>query len=64
MKDFVKTTLAVIAGLVVVIVLTIMIGAGEIIGKDKFKFISRKALKDINIFANIINLKEVADEFE
>ena len=41
---------------------SIMIGAGEIIGKDKFKFISRKALKDINKFANIIKSKFVINK--
>ena len=37
---------------------SIMIGAGEIVGEDKFKFISRKALKDINKFANTVSSKE------
>ena len=41
---------------------SIMIGAGEIVGKDKFKFISKKALKDINKFANIIKSKEITDD--
>lgn len=41
---------------------SIMIGAGEIVGKDKFKFISRKAIKEINNFANTIKLKEIKDD--
>lgn len=41
---------------------SIMIGAGEIVGKDKFKFISRKALKDINKFANIVKSKEITED--
>ena len=41
---------------------SIMIGAGEIVGKDKFKFLSRKATKDINKFANIVKLKEIKED--
>lgn len=41
---------------------SIMIGAGEIVGKDKFKFVSRKALKNIKKFANIVKLKETKDD--
>lgn len=41
---------------------SIMVGAGEIVGKNKFKFIARKALKDINKFANIVKSKEIADD--
>ncbi|MBQ9072832.1 MAG: flavodoxin family protein [Bacilli bacterium] len=37
---------------------SIMIGAGEIIGKEKYKFISRKALKKLRYFTNAIKLKE------
>lgn len=37
---------------------SIMIGAGEIVGKNKFKFISRKVSKNINKFINIIISKE------
>jgi len=36
----------------------ILIGAGEIVGKEKYKFISRKALKNLNNFSNTIKLKE------
>lgn len=41
---------------------SIMIGAGEIVGKDKFNFISRNALKKINNFANIIKMKVINDD--
>jgi len=41
---------------------SIMIGAGEIVGKDKFKFISIKALKKINNFADTIKSKEIVDD--
>lgn len=37
---------------------SIMIGAGEIVGKQKYKFISRKALKQLKDFTNYIKLKE------
>lgn len=37
---------------------SILIGAGEIVGKDKYKFISRKALKRIKDFTKIVQLKE------
>ena len=36
----------------------IMIGAGEIVGKEKYKLISRKALNQLKKFYNIIKLKE------
>lgn len=36
---------------------SIQIGAGEIVGKNKFKFVSRKALKKIKEFSNIIKEK-------
>ena len=37
---------------------SILIGAGEIVGKNKYRFISRKALKKIKDFANIVQLKQ------
>ena len=37
---------------------SIMIGAGEIVGKKKYKFISHTALKKINCFSNCIRLKQ------
>lgn len=37
---------------------SILIGAGEIVGKEKYKFVSREALKNIKKFSNIIRLKE------
>ena len=37
---------------------SVLIGAGEIVGKEKYRLISRKALKDIKEFSNIIKLKE------
>lgn len=41
---------------------SIMLGAGEIIGKEKYKFISRKALKKLNKFTNIIKLKQKSSD--
>lgn len=37
---------------------SIMIGAGEIVGKQKFKFISNRALKDLNKFSSAVNKKQ------
>lgn len=37
---------------------SVLIGAGEIVGKDKYKFISRKASKRIKEFSKIVQLKE------
>lgn len=37
---------------------SILIGAGEIVGKEKYKSISRKALKNINKFSNIVKSKD------
>lgn len=37
---------------------SIMIGAGEVVGKRKFKFISRKALKRVKEFSRMIQSKE------
>lgn len=37
---------------------SILIGAGEIVGKKKYKFISHKASKDIKKFTNIIKEKQ------
>lgn len=41
---------------------SIMIGAGEVVGKTKFKFISQKAIKEIKKFADTIKLKEIKDD--
>ena len=41
---------------------SIMIGAGEIVGKDNFKFLSRRATKVINKFANMIKSKEIKED--
>ena len=41
---------------------SIMIGAGEVVGKNKFKFISRKSLKEIKKFADTIKLKEIKND--
>lgn len=37
---------------------SILIGAGEIVGKEKYKFVSRGALKKLNDFINIIKMKQ------
>lgn len=37
---------------------SIMIGAGEIVGKEKYKFISRKALKNLRDFTNSVKSKD------
>lgn len=37
---------------------SIMIGAGEVVGKDKFTFISKRALKDIKRFAEVVEFKQ------
>lgn len=41
---------------------SIMIGAGEIVGKQKYKFISFTALKKLNCFSNSIRLKQKVDD--
>ena len=41
---------------------SILIGAGEIVGKEKYKFISKKAIKNINKFANIIKEKQIHED--
>lgn len=41
---------------------SIMIGAGEIVGKEKYQFISRKALKNVNKFAEVIKNKEISND--
>lgn len=41
---------------------SIMIGAGEIVGKNKFKFLSRSVLKNIKKFASTIKSKETTDD--
>ena len=38
-----------------------MIGAGEIVGKKKYKFISNKALKNLKEFSNIIKENETKE---
>lgn len=41
---------------------SILIGAGEIVGKKKYQLITKKALKEINIFAeNVLNQKKLDD---
>lgn len=40
----------------------IMIGAGEIVGKEKFNFISKKALKNLNKFANTVKFKQKSSD--
>lgn len=37
---------------------SILIGAGEIVGKVKYKFVSNKALKDINKFSKLIKSRK------
>lgn len=37
---------------------SILIGAGEIVGKDKYKFISKKATKSLIKFSNIVKQKQ------
>lgn len=41
---------------------SILIGAGEIVGKPKYKFISTKALKKLNEFADIIKNKQIKSD--
>ena len=41
---------------------SILIGAGEIVGKEKYKFVSTKALKKINDFSYIIKEKKICDD--
>lgn len=41
---------------------SILIGSGEIVGKNKYRFISRKALNDLNKFTKKIKLKEKSKE--
>jgi len=41
---------------------SILIGAGEIVGKDKYKFISKKALSDLDYFINKVIKKEKSDD--
>jgi len=40
----------------------ILIGAGEIVGKEKYKFISRKALKNLEMFATTIKNHEIKEK--
>jgi len=55
MKNWCEKTNAVYNG-------AILIGAGEIVGKEKYKFVSKKALKKINKFSDIIRNKECVDD--
>lgn len=41
---------------------SILIGAGEIVGKPKYKFISTKALKKLNEFANTIKNRQTKSD--
>lgn len=41
---------------------SIMIGAGEIVGNNRFKFISRKALKKVKKFSSFIREKQTSDD--
>lgn len=41
---------------------SIMIGAGEIVGEKKYKYVSTKALNKLKQFSNIIKLKEKSDD--
>ena len=41
---------------------SILIGSGEIVGKEKYKFISKKALKEINRFASVVEYKMLDDD--
>lgn len=41
---------------------SLMIGAGEIVGKEKFKFVSKKALRCLNRFINNIKLKQKGED--
>jgi len=40
----------------------IMIGAGEIVGKEKYKYVSRRALKYLDIFKEKISSREVVQD--
>ena len=40
----------------------LLIGAGEIVGKKKYKFISRKALKKLSVFGSSIKNKENSED--
>jgi len=37
---------------------SILIGAGEVVGKAKYKFISKKALKELDKFTNIVKMNQ------
>lgn len=41
---------------------SIMIGAGEIVGKEKYKLISQNALKSVKEFANVIKERKIKDD--
>lgn len=41
---------------------SILIGAGEIVGKDKYKIICKDAMKKLKIFCNMIKSKENCDD--
>ena len=39
-----------------------MIGAGEIVGKEKYKIVSKKANKKLSYFAKIIKEKKITED--
>lgn len=41
---------------------SILIGAGEVVGKEKYKFISKKALKKLKEFAYLVKQKQKSDD--
>ena len=41
---------------------SIMIGAGEIVGKEKYKFLSFTAMKNLNLFSNYIKEKQKSQD--
>lgn len=41
---------------------SLLIGAGEVIGNKKYKYISNKAMKELNKFSKIIKNKEITKE--
>ena len=43
-------------------VCSILIGAGEIVGKEKYKYISTNATKKVNEFINIVKNKEIKED--
>ena len=41
---------------------SLLIGAGEVVGNKKYKYISAKAMKKLNKFSNIIKNKEITED--